>query len=107
MDELVTIVVVPRDRFSSIVECVQSILEHTDTPFRLAILDFGYSAKVLEKVKQVIANRVPMEIVHCGRTIPMIAFSDYVERIQTTYTTWVDNDTFVTPGWMSAMLARA
>src|SRR5262245_52328492 len=107
MSEQVTIVIVPRDRFSSAVECVQSILEHTEIPLRLAILDFGYPPKVLERVRQVVGGRVPLEIVPCGRTIPMVAFRDYLAKIETPYTAWVDNDTFVTPGWMTALLARA
>jgi hypothetical protein len=107
MAEQVTIVVVPRDRFSSVVECVQSILQYTEIPLRLAILDFGYPAKVLGRVKQVVGGRVPLEVVACGRTIPMVAFRDYVAKIQTPYTAWVDNDTFVTERWISALLARA
>jgi len=107
MSELVTIVVVPRDRFSSAIECVESILQHTHVPIRLAILDFGYPLGVLEQVKRVVGQLVPLEIVPCGRTIPMAAFRDYVAKITTPYTAWVDNDTYVTPGWMTALLARA
>lgn len=107
MNEIVTIVIVPRDRFSSIVDCVKSILKHTDVPMRIVILDFGYAAKYLSKVKETIGQRVPLEIVPCGQTIPMDAFREYVSKITTPYTAWVDNDTYVTPGWMNALLERA
>lgn len=106
MNELVTIVVVPRDRFSSVVECTRSILANTPEPFRLAFLDFGYSRGTLKQLEALCA-KVPFEIVPCGRTIPMMAFRDYVARIGTKYTCWVDNDTFVTPGWMTRMLQSA
>ncbi len=48
----VTILVVPRDRFSSVVPCVKSIVEHTDLPYRLVILDFGYSRKTLVEIRR-------------------------------------------------------
>ncbi|MES2304377.1 MAG: glycosyltransferase [Gemmatimonadota bacterium] len=106
MTEQVTIVVVPRDRFSSVEECTRSIIEHTPAGFRLAFLDFGYSVSTLRNLRALCAA-VPFEIVPCGRTIPMMAFRDYVARISTKYTCWVDNDTFVTPGWMTRLLQSA
>lgn len=107
MNEQVTIVVVPRDRFSSAIECVEAILKFTEEPVRLAILDFGYPKQVLKDIERVVAGRAPLEIVPCGRTIPMVAFRDYVDKIETTYTAWVDNDTFVTKGWLTACIERA
>jgi hypothetical protein len=104
--EPVTIVIVPRDRFSSVVDCVQSIVDNTDVPFRVVVLDFGYPARMLSKVRQVLGSK-PLEIVSCGRTIPMIAFRDYLPRITTRYVAWVDNDTYVTTGWLAALLKRA
>ena len=106
MTEDVTIVVVPRDRFSSIVDCAKSIIENTSIPFRLVVLDFGYSAGTLAAVRSVVGDR-PLEIMPCGRTIPMIAFRNCLPAIATRYVTWVDNDTYVTPGWMEALFERA
>ena len=107
MSAQVTIVVVPRDRFSSVVECVQSVVDHTDVPMNLVVLDFGYPPKLLKRVQQIVGDRIPLDIVQCGRTIPMVAFRKYVESIDTPYTAWVDNDTYVTKGWMTTLLARA
>lgn len=106
MKPVVTIVVVPRDRFSSVVDCVRCIKKYTPEAFKLVILDFGYSSNTLDAVRKA-AGDAPLEIVQCGRTIPMIAFANYLPKIDTTYTAWVDNDTYVTEGWMTAMLARA
>jgi GT2 family glycosyltransferase len=102
----VTIVIVPRDRFSSVEACTRSILEHTPEPVKLAFLDFGYSRRTVRDLRELCAGR-PFEIVPCGRTIPMDAFRSYLGRIDTPYTCWVDNDTFVTPGWLTAMLDAA
>src|SRR5262245_54708619 len=106
MPELVTIVVVPRDRFSSVIDCVKSIRQHTDILYRLVILDFGYSQATLTRLREQ-AGEVPFELVSCGRTIPLAAFREYLARIATPYVAWVDNDTYVTAGWMRALLDRA
>jgi hypothetical protein len=106
MSEILTIVVVPRDRFSSAAACVESILKYTDVPFRLVLLDFGYPAPLLDRLRN-LCTRVPFEIVACGRTIPMTAFREYLPKITTRYTAWVDNDTYVTEGWIVAALDRA
>jgi hypothetical protein len=106
MFEKVTVLVVPRDRFSSVVECVEAIVRSTDVPYRLAILDFGYDPARLRDIEALTAG-VPTEIVPCGRTLPLSAFQQYLGRIETPYLAWVDNDTFVTPGWLTALLDRA
>lgn len=106
MPEQVTIVVVPRDRFSSVVDCTRSILDNTGEPFRLVFLDFGYSRSTVRRLKEICA-KVPTEFVPCGRTIPMDAFRQFLPNIATRFTCWVDNDTFVTPGWMTRLLTSA
>jgi hypothetical protein len=103
---VVTIVVVPRDRFSSVGECTRSIVKNTAEPIRLVYLDFGYSPRQLEEIRRV-AGQYALEIVPCGRTIPMAAFRDFLPQIKTPYVAWVDNDTYVTPGWLTTMLARS
>lgn len=106
MSEPVSIVIVPRDRFSSVVACVRSVVENTPVPYRLVLLDFGYGAKTVAAVRAAAGAR-PVEVVPCGRVIPMVAFRDYLPKVTTPYVAWVDNDTYVTPGWMEALLDRA
>lgn len=106
MNEQVTIVIVPRDRFSSAVDCTRSIVKNTPEPVRLVVLDFGYSARQLTGIREA-AGSLPLEIVDCGRTIPMVAFRNYLPKVTTPYVAWVDNDTYVTPGWLTTMLARS
>lgn len=106
MSEPVTIVVVPRDRFSSVLDCAASILQHTPSPYRLVFLDFGYSKRTLARLRH-LDTHGSVEIVRCGRTIPMEAFRDYLPRVETRYVAWVDNDTYVSAGWLEALLNRA
>src|SRR5947199_6132441 len=102
MYEQVTIVVVPRDRFSSVIPCARSIIEHTGIPFRFVFLDFGYSKPLLAKLRQICIG-IPIEIITLGPSIPVVAFSACVKEIATPYVAWVDNDTYVTAGWMDAL----
>jgi hypothetical protein len=106
MTEQFTVVVVPRDRFSSVVDCVRSIVDHTPKPFRLVILDLGYGRRTLRRLREAAAS-LPLDIVDCGRVIPVVAFRDYLPKVVTPYVAWVDNDTYVTPGWAEALLDRA
>lgn len=106
MSEPVTVVVVPRDRFSSVCDCAATLLKNTAEPIRLVFLDLGYARRTLADLRA-ICRAVPMEIVPCGRTIPMQAFAQYLPKVATRYVAWVDNDTFVTPGWLTALLDRA
>src|SRR5262245_44487679 len=86
--------------------CAESILKNTEVPYRLVFLDFGYSRSTLARLRSLCAA-VPMEIVTLGRVIPMAAFQQHLPKVTTRYVAWVDNDTCVTPGWMSALLDRA
>jgi len=102
----VTIVVVPRDRFSSAADCIRSIVENTAESVRLVVFDFGYTKSQLAHIREN-AGDTPLEIVPCGRMIPLAAFRNLLPQIETPYVAWVDNDTYVTPGWLTAMLARS
>jgi hypothetical protein len=102
----VTIVVVPRDRFSSVEACTRSIIANTAPGFKLAFLDFGYSPATIRALREITAG-TPTEFIPCGRTIPMDAFRDFLPTVSTKYTCWVDNDTFVTEGWMTQLIKGA
>ena len=88
------------------IDCARSIMEHTPESFRIVFLDFGYGERTIAELRAVCA-RVPVDVVACGRAIPMDAFRAFVPTISTPYTCWVDNDTFVTPGWMATLLRGA
>lgn len=105
MSEELTILVVPRDRFSSLTKCVSSILKYTEKPFRLVVLDFGYTKKQLREMEAVCGS-FPVEVVKMGLTIPMTALKQYLPKVETKYLAWIDNDTFVTEGWLTAIMDR-
>src|SRR5262249_1685897 len=101
-----TVLVVPRDRFSSVIECTHELLKHTAIPFRLIFLDFGYTRRTLAKLREMTAG-ITTEFVSCGRIIPLLAFKKILPTITTRHSAWVDNDTYVTSGWITALLERS
>lgn len=106
MSPAVTILIVPRDRFSSVVQCAETVVENTPEPYELVFLDFGYDARTRERL-QTVCSKVPSKFVDCGRAIPMAALRSHIPLLKTRYLAWLDNDTFVTPGWLGALLERA
>jgi Glycosyl transferase family 2 len=106
MSTAVTILIVPRDRFSSVVPCAESVVQNTREPYDLVFLDFGYDKATRDRL-QAVCSGVPTQFVDCGRAIPMAALRSFVPRLTTRYLAWLDNDTFVTPGWLGALLDRA
>jgi len=105
MNEPVTIVVMPRDRFSSVAAAVGSIVENTAEPIELFVLDFGYTAAQKAAIASV-CGPTRVQVVPCGRQIPLSAFREFLPRIRTRVFAWVDNDTYVQPGWLTLALAR-
>jgi GT2 family glycosyltransferase len=102
----VTIVVVPRDRFSTVGACARSIAENTCGPIRLVFLDFGYTKSQLTEIASA-CEGTDFRIETCGRQIPLQAFAKFSKSIDTRYVVWIDNDTFVTPGWLTELLRVA
>lgn len=103
----VTIVVAPRERFSLTKRSLESIYEHTDTPFELIYVD-GRSPRW-------IANYLKEQSVRRGFTLirsdkylpPNHARNMGLRQVKTPYVVFVDNDLIVTPGWLSPMVRCA
>src|SRR3546814_3803974 len=57
MDPVVTIIVTPRDRYSGLDECIDSVYRHTQEPFRLWILDLAYPASIIDPVRKRLLGR--------------------------------------------------
>jgi GT2 family glycosyltransferase len=106
MSEQVAVMIVPRDRFSSVVECTEELIKNTNIPFRLYFLDFGYANRTLARLRDLTAN-ISTEFIACGKSIPMQALKHALPKIDQKFLAWLDNDTFVTPGWLTALLERA
>lgn len=104
---LVTIVVVPRERFSYAKTSLESIYEHTQIPFNLVYID-GNSPK---KLKQYLKEQSQLKGFKLLRSdiylYPNQARNLGLQHVDTKYLAFVDNDVVVSPGWLSALVRCA
>ena len=103
----VTVVVVPRERFSESEASLESIIEHTTFPHRLIYVD-GNGPPALRRHLEQRAAEVPFDLIRVDRYLsPNEARNIGLTRIDTEYVVFVDNDLIVTAGWLEALVERA
>jgi GT2 family glycosyltransferase len=101
---LVTIIVVPRERFSFTRESLESIYRHTQTPFRLVYVDGG-SPRGVQRYLQLQAREKEFCLIRTDHYLsPNHARNLGLRQVNTKYVVFMDNDVIVTPGWLSEMI---
>lgn len=104
MKPIVTIVVVPRERFSCTQASLESIYAHTDFPFKLIYVDGNSPAKV-RRYLEAQAQEKRFEIIRTNYYLsPNHARNIGLSRVDTKYLVFVDNDVIVSPGWLTALV---
>ncbi len=103
----VTIVVVPRERFSCTQDSLESLYEHTDFSFELIYVDGNSPAKV----QQYLAAKAQEKNFKIIRTdyylSPNHARNIGLSQVNTKYLVFVDNDVIFSPGWLQALVTCA
>src|SRR5262245_29177704 len=103
-DPQVTIVVVPRERFSHSERSLTNIYEHTACPFKLRYVSAGAPAPVLRHLERE-AQRKSFQLVQAEHYLsPNRARNLGLRGVQTKYVVFLDNDALVTPGWLDALV---
>jgi GT2 family glycosyltransferase len=103
----VTIVVVPRERFSCARESLDSIYEHTKIPFKLIYVD-GNSPEHIQSYLQDKANTENFKIIRTDYYLsPNQARNIGLAEVDTKYLAFVDNDVVVTSGWLNQLIQCA
>jgi GT2 family glycosyltransferase len=105
---LVTIVIVPRERFSVAWESLQSILTQTgDLDYRLIYVDAG-SPEPLRSQLRAAADEHGFTLLRVDHFLsPNQARNLALPHLGTRYAAFCDNDILVSPGWLSALVACA
>lgn len=103
----VTIVVTPREKWSVCIASLDSLLAHTTVPFRLVYVDGGSPAAVRRHVdRQAAAHR--FQVIRTRRFLkPNEARLMGLEKVETPYVAFVDNDVIAAPRWMEHLLECA
>ena len=100
----VTIAVVPRERFSHTRETLESIYAHTTYPFSLVCVDGNSPPKVRAYLERQ-AETKGFQVVRSDRYLsPNQARNLALERVETPYVVFIDNDVVVTPGWLETLM---
>ncbi|MDJ0690803.1 MAG: glycosyltransferase [Xenococcaceae cyanobacterium MO_188.B32] len=99
----VTIIVVPRERFSCTQASLESIYQHTEIPFQLVYIDGNSPAKV-KTYLETQAQAKGFKLVRIDRYLsPNHARNIGLNYVDTKYLVFMDNDVIVSPGWLKAL----
>ena len=107
MESQVTIVVVPRERFSFAQRSLLNIYENTDFPFDLIYIDAS-SPEPLRTFLKEESQRKGFRVISVDRYLsPNQARNLGWREVKTKYTVFIDNDALVKPGWLEALVRCA
>ena len=100
----VTLVVVPRERFSYTRQSLESIYQHTSYPFDLIYVD-GNSPRHIQQYLEQQAQTKKFKHIRSDRYLtPNQARNIGLQQVKTKYMVFVDNDVHVTPGWLKKLI---
>ncbi|MEM6598811.1 MAG: glycosyltransferase [Cyanobacteria bacterium P01_D01_bin.36] len=101
---LITIVVVPRERFSYAQLSLESLYENTTIPFDLVYID-GNSPGPERRFIQQYSQEKGFKLIRTEHYLwPQRARNLGLAEVKTPYVVFVDNDVVVQPGWLRIML---
>lgn len=99
----ITIVVVPRERFSYTQKSLESIYHHTNLPFELVYVDAG-SPKHIHRYLLQEANKRGFTLLRSNHFLsPNQARNLGLSQATTDYVVFIDNDVHVSPGWLTSL----
>src|SRR5680860_307591 len=103
----VTIVVVPRERFSCAAESLESIYQHTTMPFSLVYVDGGSPARI-QRYLQAQARDKGFHLLRTESYLsPNRARNLGLLEAHGEYVVFVDNDVIVSPRWLETLIECA
>lgn len=101
---LVTIVVVPRERFSYTRESLESIYQNTELPFKLIYVDGNSPAPIQQYLEEQAAQK-QFELIRTDYYLyPNQGRNLGLAKVQTKYVVFADNDIVVQPGWLRILV---
>jgi GT2 family glycosyltransferase len=106
-EPLVTIVVVPRERFSLSARSLETLYRETEPPFRLVYVDAGFPSRIRHHLESE-SRRRGFQIVRTEHYLsPNQARNLGLRLVTTKYVVFLDNDVIVTPGWLRTLVTCA
>ncbi|MDZ4874088.1 MAG: hypothetical protein CLLPBCKN_003484 [Chroococcidiopsis cubana SAG 39.79] len=103
----VTIVVVPRERFSLTQKSLESIYENTTIPFKLIYVDGGSPARIRDYLAAQAREKNFQLIRTDYYPSPNYARNLGLAQVNTEYVVFMDNDVVVAPNWLNNLVQCA
>lgn len=103
-EPLITIAVIPRERFGLTATVLDALYTHTEIPFRLVCVDGGSPRRVYRQLQARAAKHDFLLIRKDHFLSPNQARNIALRKINTRYVVFVDNDVLVTPGWLQSLV---
>ncbi len=101
--EKTTIVVTPRDRFSTAEKCLENLLKLTPEPFDLVVVIGGAPRHIEARLRQKFGSRAEW-IFEPGFLNTAQARNRALDRVHTRLAIFLDTDVFVRPGWYEPLV---
>jgi GT2 family glycosyltransferase len=106
-DPRVTVVVVPRERFSCAPRSLESIYRETEGPFELIYVD-GRSPSRIQRYLEARARALGFRLIRTERYLsPNEARNLGLREARTDYVLFIDNDVVVSRGWLAKLVECA
>jgi glycosyltransferase involved in cell wall biosynthesis len=103
----VTIIVVPREKFSCTQESLDSIIDHTAGPYELIYVDGHSPAPVRDYLARRCRER-GFTLIRIERYLPTnVARNIGLTRATGDYVVFIENDVVVSPGWLPPLVECA
>ncbi len=107
MRPAVTLVVVPRERFSRTEISLESLYRNTTEPFELIYVD-GHSPRHIRKYLEGQASARGFRLIRLPHFLPTPRSRNIgLGQVETPYVVFIENDMLVEPGWLDALLRCA
>ena len=102
----VTVVVVPRERFSATERSLRSLFDNTPEAFKLIYVSAGAPPSV-QRYLQAASERSRFRLITLGYVSPNQARNAALREVSTKYVAFLDNDALVTRGWLDRLVQCA
>lgn len=106
-EKKVTLIIVPRERFSYTRESLESIYQYTNHPFDLVYVD-GNSPQEIKSYLEQQAQEKQFKLIRTEHYLaPNQARNIGLQEVKTKYVVFVDNDIHVAEGWLEKLVTCA
>src|SRR5579871_3772199 len=107
LKSLATIVVVPREQFSKARPSLESIFAFTDESIPIVYVD-GNSPAPVRSYIEARASEKKFTLLRCNRYLTSNEARNIgLQKVQTKYVAFVDNDVLLSPGWLTSLVKCA